>query len=137
MCQMQQTNSGASDNLELSTASRVSQEEDDSEEITYNKMNPILTNHTEAEDKDRQSSVHKTDSNGEEADKPQRIRFLDLNELAPGTSSDDGPSIRDYDQEDCYAGLLKRTEARCQSLHVLHFMAEFKILDEMSSNLAA
>lgn len=58
-------------------------------------MSPILTNHTEAADKDRQPVVHKTDSIGEEADKPQRIRFVDLNELAPGTSSDDGPSIRD------------------------------------------
>lgn len=54
-----------------------------------------MTNHTEAADKDRQPAVHKTDSNGEAAYKPQRIRFVDLNDLAPGTSSDDGLSIRD------------------------------------------
>lgn len=58
-------------------------------------MSPILTNHTEAADKDRQPAVHKTDSNGEAAYKPQRIRFVDLNDLAPGTSSDDRLSIRD------------------------------------------
>ncbi|URE08091.1 atp-dependent rna helicase [Musa troglodytarum] len=48
-------------------------------------MSPILTNHTAAADKNRQPAVHKTDITGKEADKPQRIRFLDLKELAPGT----------------------------------------------------
>ncbi|WOL08041.1 DDT domain-containing protein DDR4-like [Canna indica] len=83
----------ASDDLELSTASQDSQDEEGSEEIRGNKM---TVDHVVAEEcKEQQQSVQKAEDNGHEENGVQRIRFLDLNELAPGTGFEDGPSTKD------------------------------------------
>ncbi|CAL9155645.1 unnamed protein product [Musa hybrid cultivar] len=89
----------ASDDLELSTESQESQNEDEegSQEIAENKM---TMDHVDAEQKEQQQSVEKTDGNRHEGNGVQKIRFLDLNELAPGTGFDDGPSTKDEDTGD-------------------------------------
>ncbi|RWW25683.1 hypothetical protein GW17_00009964 [Ensete ventricosum] len=89
----------ASDDLELSTESQDSQNEDEegSQEIAENKMN---VDHAEAEQKEQQQPLEKTDGNRHEGDGVQKIRFLDLNELAPGMGFDDGPSTKDEDTGD-------------------------------------
>ncbi|KAJ8513015.1 hypothetical protein OPV22_003449 [Ensete ventricosum] len=89
----------ASDDLELSTESQDSQNEDEegSQEIAENKMN---VDHVEAEQKEQQQPLEKTDGNRHEGDGVQKIRFLDLNELAPGMGFDDGPSTKDEDTGD-------------------------------------
>ncbi|KAG6519110.1 hypothetical protein ZIOFF_022599 [Zingiber officinale] len=86
-------NSNASGDLELSTASQDSHEVD-SEEIANNK---ITSDHIEAGDEEKQA-VEKMYNNVQEENGVQRMRFLDLNELAPGTGLDDGPTTKDEDE---------------------------------------
>ncbi|XP_074557713.1 DDT domain-containing protein DDR4-like isoform X2 [Curcuma longa] len=86
-------NSDASDDLELSTASQDSHEVD-SEEIANNK---ITSDHIKAGDEEKQA-VEKIYNNVQEENGVQRMRFLDLNELAPGTGLEDGPTTKDEDE---------------------------------------
>ncbi|KAJ8499873.1 hypothetical protein OPV22_010425 [Ensete ventricosum] len=93
-------NSDASDDRQLSTSSQDSQDQEDNEDIADIKVTEDHhINHTKAADKEQQPATQKADVNGHEADGAQRIRFLDLNELAPGTSFDDGPIIKDEDRD--------------------------------------
>ncbi|THU73050.1 hypothetical protein C4D60_Mb04t18690 [Musa balbisiana] len=92
-------NSDASDDLQLSTSSQDSQDQEDNGDIADNKVTEDQINNTKAADKEQQPATQKADVNGHEADGAQRIRFLDLNELAPGTSFDDGPMIKDEDRD--------------------------------------
>ncbi|XP_074563815.1 DDT domain-containing protein DDR4-like [Curcuma longa] len=84
-------NSDASDDLELSTASQDS-EGGGSKEMADREMPVDHINHGHNE---QQQAVEKTNDNRQEENGVQRIRFLDLNELAPGTGFDDGPSTKD------------------------------------------
>ncbi|XP_042470020.1 DDT domain-containing protein DDR4-like isoform X4 [Zingiber officinale] len=86
-------NSNASGDLELSTASQDSHEVE-SEEIANNK---ITSDHIEAGDEEKQA-IEKMYNNVQEENGVQRMRFLDLNELAPGTGLDDGPTTKDEDE---------------------------------------
>ncbi|CAL9051437.1 unnamed protein product [Musa banksii] len=92
-------NSDASDDLQLSTSSQDSQDQEDNGDIADTKVTEDQINNTKAADKEQQPATQKADVNGHEADGAQRIRFLDLNELAPGTSFDDGPIIKDEDRD--------------------------------------
>ncbi|WOK99339.1 DDT domain-containing protein DDR4-like [Canna indica] len=93
-------NSDASDDLVLSTASQDSRDEENSEEIADNKMSENHVDHTDVADKEQHEAMQKTDSSVQEGEGAQRIRFLDLNELAPGMGFDDGPSPHPKDEED-------------------------------------
>ncbi|XP_073005981.1 DDT domain-containing protein DDR4 [Typha latifolia] len=79
--------SDATNDLELSTASQ-DQDEESGEEMVHNQINH---DQTEAIDKEQQS-VEKSSAPGKESDGQQQRRFLDLNELAPGSGFDDGPN---------------------------------------------
>ena len=91
-----EAHSDATNDLELSTASQDSQDEEDHEEMADQKINQ---DYIEAVDKEQHQAAKKTDSPGQDGDGVQRRRFLDLNELAPGTGFDDGPSTLMKDED--------------------------------------
>ncbi|KAG1347536.1 putative tRNA ligase [Cocos nucifera] len=91
-----EAHSDATNDLELSTASQDSQDEEDHEETTDQKINQ---EYVEAVDKEQHQAAKKTDSPGQDGDGVQRRRFLDLNELAPGTGFDDAPSTLMKDED--------------------------------------
>ncbi|XP_038976005.1 DDT domain-containing protein DDR4-like [Phoenix dactylifera] len=91
-----ETHSDATNDLEVSTASQDSQDEEDHEETTDQKINQ---EYIEAVDKEQHQAAKKTDSPGQDGDGVQRRRFLDLNELAPGTGFEDGPSTLMKDED--------------------------------------
>ncbi|KAG6505852.1 hypothetical protein ZIOFF_038218 [Zingiber officinale] len=84
-------NSAASGDQELSTASQDS-EGGGTKEMADREMAVDRINHGHNE---QQLAVEKTNDNRQEENGVQSIRFLDLNELAPGTGFDDGPSTKD------------------------------------------
>ncbi|XP_043705937.1 DDT domain-containing protein DDR4-like [Telopea speciosissima] len=81
--------SDASNDMEYSRESQDSQGDEDDEEIKVDE--PVQEYHEKVENEQSQPP-EKTNSPGEEkcSDVPKR-RFLDLNELAPGSGFDDGP----------------------------------------------
>ncbi|KAJ4972757.1 hypothetical protein NE237_005931 [Protea cynaroides] len=81
--------SDASNDVEYSTGSQDSQGNEDNEEMKVDE--PVQEDHEKVENKASQPP-EKTDSPGEENyDSVPKRRFLDLNELAPGTGFEDSP----------------------------------------------
>ncbi|XP_038973244.1 DDT domain-containing protein DDR4-like [Phoenix dactylifera] len=91
-----EAHSDATNDLELSTASQDSQDEEGHEEITDQKINQ---ENGDTADKEHRESVKKTDNPSQDGDGVQRRRFLDLNELAPGTGFEDGPGTLMKDED--------------------------------------
>ncbi|XP_042458657.1 DDT domain-containing protein DDR4-like [Zingiber officinale] len=89
-------NSDASGDLELSTPSQDSAEEG-SKELADREM---TVDHIEDGHNEQQQAVEKMDNDREEEYGLQRLRYLDLNKLATGTSFDEGPSTKDGDVHD-------------------------------------
>ncbi|PKA61400.1 hypothetical protein AXF42_Ash014317 [Apostasia shenzhenica] len=82
--------SDAINDLELSTASQGSEEdEEDNEEMKNKKLNSGQLEETAGNVPHRQAVVAQADSLLQEGEGLQTRRFLDLNELAPGTGFDD------------------------------------------------
>ncbi|KAG1368838.1 putative DDT domain-containing protein DDR4 [Cocos nucifera] len=91
-----EAHSDATNDLELSMASQDSQDEEGHEEMTDQNINQ---EYVDAVDKEQHQSVKKTDSPNQDGDGVQRRRFLDLNELAPGTGFEDGPGTLMKDED--------------------------------------
>ncbi|KAL0416910.1 UNVERIFIED_CONTAM: hypothetical protein Slati_3522900 [Sesamum latifolium] len=90
--------SDESDNAELSTGSQDSEENINKQEIHANEP---PEERPEMVDKKQTNPPEQSNSREEEADGVRERRFLDLNELAPGSGFDDGPtSMRDEDTDD-------------------------------------
>ncbi|OAY66502.1 hypothetical protein ACMD2_17925, partial [Ananas comosus] len=86
--------SDATDDMELSTASQDQEDDEGSEEVRTDVK--VIQSFPDDVDEQHQQFQHqeekeKTDAPAEERNSVER-RFLDLNELAPGSAFDDGPS---------------------------------------------
>ncbi|KAK6153359.1 hypothetical protein DH2020_012998 [Rehmannia glutinosa] len=96
--------SNSSDNEELSTDSRNSDEKISEQEMDADQPVDEQQQHTEMVDEKQTDSPEQTNPNHrdqEEVEGVKKRRFLDLNELAPGSGFDDGPnSMRDEDRDD-------------------------------------
>ncbi|KAK4437127.1 DDT domain-containing protein DDR4 [Sesamum alatum] len=91
-------NSDESDNAELSTGSQDSEENINKQEIHANEP---PEERPEMVDKKQTGPLEQSNSREEAADGVRERHFLDLNELAPGSGFDDGPtSMRDEDTDD-------------------------------------
>ncbi|KAI3454601.1 hypothetical protein Pfo_011264 [Paulownia fortunei] len=89
--------SDASDNAEVSTGSQDSEENINKQEMHANQP---PEEHPEIVDKKQTDPPEQSNSRDQEVGVRKR-RFLDLNELAPGSGFDDGPtSTRDEDTDD-------------------------------------
>ncbi|ONK76436.1 uncharacterized protein A4U43_C03F27870 [Asparagus officinalis] len=91
--------SDASNDMELSTASQDSEdhEENGEEMLKDEKMNVDSPN--EDVEKEEGQSVEKADESPVQGEGGKRRRFLDLNELAPGTGFEDGPNSMTKDED--------------------------------------
>ncbi|KAL5976695.1 hypothetical protein ACLOJK_021028, partial [Asimina triloba] len=90
------SDSSDNDNVEDSTASQESEDEDAAQEMKNHHM--VEDDNVVAEAKEQNHSLEKVDSPGQETEGVQKRRFLDLNELAPGTGFDDGV-VKDEDRD--------------------------------------
>ncbi|KAI3464012.1 hypothetical protein Pfo_020675 [Paulownia fortunei] len=92
--------SNSSDNAEFSTGSQDSDEKINKQEMHANQ--PIEEQHPEMVDEKQTDPPEQTNNRDqEEVEGVRKRRFLDLNELAPGSGFDDGPnSLRDDDRDD-------------------------------------
>ncbi|KAL0421860.1 UNVERIFIED_CONTAM: DDT domain-containing protein DDR4 [Sesamum latifolium] len=92
--------STASDNAEFSTGSQDSDEKIDKQELHANQ--PIEEQYPEMVDEKQTNPQEQTNHRDEEeAEGVRKRRFLDLNELAPGSGFDDGPnSMADEEPDD-------------------------------------
>lgn len=82
--------SDASNNVEDSVPSQDSQDDEDDQEMK-SQLQPT-NNNIEMVDKEQGQTIEKANSPIQEVEVVRKRRFLDLNELAPGTGFDDGPS---------------------------------------------
>ncbi|XP_077210166.1 DDT domain-containing protein DDR4-like [Tasmannia lanceolata] len=81
--------SDASNNVEYSVGSQLSQDDEENHEIKDHQQGP---DYVETVEKEQSQSLQKANTPGQEGDGVRKPRFLDLNELAPGTGFDDGPN---------------------------------------------
>ncbi|XP_022852533.1 DDT domain-containing protein DDR4-like [Olea europaea var. sylvestris] len=91
--------SNASDNTEFSMGSQYSDEASDKQEILINQP---IEEHLEVGNNEETHPPERSDSTGQnEVEGVRKRRFLDLNELAPGSGFDDGPnSMKDENTDD-------------------------------------
>ncbi|CAI9754630.1 unnamed protein product [Fraxinus pennsylvanica] len=91
--------SNASDNAEFSMGSQYSDEASDKQEMHINQP---IEEHPEVGNNEKTCPPEKSDSTGQnEVEGVRKRRFLDLNELAPGSGFDDGPnSMKDENTDD-------------------------------------
>lgn len=82
--------SGASNNVESSMESHDSKDDEDDQEL---KGHQLHTDHIGMVDKEQSQIPQKVHSPSQHAGGVGERQFLDLNELAPVTGLDDGPSI--------------------------------------------
>ncbi|XP_020574661.1 DDT domain-containing protein DDR4 [Phalaenopsis equestris] len=95
--------SDAMNDLEPSSASHGSQQDDDDDEEEDEEMNDEKIDHMQVEETTSEAPQSQQQAKAEspvhEGSVPRR-RFLDLNELAPGTGFEDGPnSMKDEDDD--------------------------------------
>ncbi|KAK9278722.1 hypothetical protein L1049_028298 [Liquidambar formosana] len=92
--------SDASDNVEFSEGSQDSDRNRDDQEI---KVDQPVEHYPETVEKEQNQPPEKSNSPGQdEVEGVRKRRFLDLNELAPGSGFDDGPNtiMKDEDTDD-------------------------------------
>ncbi|KAB1999948.1 hypothetical protein ES319_D12G197100v1 [Gossypium barbadense] len=92
--------SDASEKEEFSEGSQDSNGSDDEQEM---KVNPPMEGNSDPVEKEQSQAPEQSSGSGQdEADGAQKRRFLDLNELAPGSGCDDGPNtiMKDEDRND-------------------------------------
>lgn len=81
--------SEASDNADFSMLSEDSEENLDNKDI---KVDPPVEEHHETVEKKEQTNLPEKSNSPRQDESGQKRRFLDLNELAPGSGFDDGPN---------------------------------------------
>ncbi|EEF52097.1 DDT domain-containing protein DDR4 [Ricinus communis] len=94
-------NTDASENAEYSAGSQDSDDNDDEEQDM--KVDRPVEDYNGATEKVQSQPPEKSNSPGQdEVEGVRKRRFLDLNELAPGSSFDDGPNtvLKDEDRDD-------------------------------------
>lgn len=92
--------SDASENAEYSAGSQDSDGNDDEEDM---KIDQPVEGYTDMAEKEQSQPPEKSNSPGQdEVEGVRKRRFLDLNELAPGSGFDDGPNtiMKDEDRDD-------------------------------------
>ena len=83
--------SDASNNVEDLAESQESQDDDD-QEMKDHQLVDTYDTYMEAMDREQGQVIEKANNPSQEVEVVRKRRFLDLNELAPGGSFDDGPS---------------------------------------------
>uniref|UniRef100_A0A2P2LR03 Uncharacterized protein n=1 Tax=Rhizophora mucronata TaxID=61149 RepID=A0A2P2LR03_RHIMU len=92
--------SDAIENVDYSVSSQDSDGIDDEQDTKVDQPVEVLTNTAEKEQNHSPQKASSPDQ--DEGDGVRKRRFLDLNELAPGSGFDDGPNttIKDEDTND-------------------------------------
>ncbi|GMI99974.1 DDT-RELATED PROTEIN4 [Hibiscus trionum] len=95
--------SDASENEEFSEASKDSNDSDDEQEMEVDPPMEAMEGNSERVEKEQTQPPEQSSGSGQdEVDGERQPRFLDLNELAPGSGCDDGPNtiMKDGDRKD-------------------------------------